>query len=264
MIHNAAFRALHLNKVYVPFRVPQADLFRFLEDCRDLRIRGLSVTIPHKEAVVSKCTKVEAAVRGIGAVNTMIFDKDDTVLGFNTDYRAAMECLDRLLVGDPPAPPPWQHMIALVLGAGGVAKAIGFGLARRGVKVIVASRTLSRARALAKDIGGQAVDWEGRHIVKAHILVNGTPIGMHPNVDETPYEKNRLRPGMVVFDIVYNPEQTLLVKEARLQRCKVVTGVEMFIRQAAHQFHHFTQKPAPTELMRDQLRRAIGPAKYEH
>jgi 3-dehydroquinate dehydratase/shikimate dehydrogenase len=262
IIHNSAFHALHLNKVYVPFRVPQADLLRFLDDCRDLGIRGLSVTIPHKEAVVSKCTKVEAAVRGIGAVNTMVFEKDNTVLGFNTDYRAAMECLDCIFGGDADSPPPWQHMTALVLGAGGVAKAIAFGLARRGAKVIIASRTLSRARALAKDIGGQAVDWDGRHIVKAHVLVNGTPIGMHPNVDEIPYEKSRLRPGMLVFDTVYNPEQTLLVKEARLLRCKVITGVEMFIRQAAHQFHHFTQQPAPTDLMRDQLRRAIGPAKY--
>ena len=94
------------------------------------------------------------------------------------------------------------------------------------------------------------------------MLVNCTPVGMHPNVDETPFDKHHLRPSMVVFDTVYNPENTLLVKDARSQSCTVVTGVEMFVRQACLQFKLFTGQEAPGDLMRDVLKRAIGPAKY--
>jgi len=262
LIHNAAFHELGLNKVYVPFRVPQADLFRFLDDCRKIGIRGLSVTIPHKEAVIPKCHKVEGAVRGIGAVNTIIFQPDGEVLGYNTDYRAAMECLDRALGIDPDAEQPMGKLLALVLGAGGVAKAVAFALRRRGARVVISSRTKSRASQLAKSLDAQAIDWENRHLIDADIVVNGTPIGMHPNVDDTPYEQRHLRPRSLVFDTVYNPEQTLLVKQSRQHGCKVITGVEMFIRQAAHQFHFFAGQEAPTELMREQLKRAIGPAKY--
>ncbi|HEY2893672.1 MAG TPA: shikimate dehydrogenase, partial [Pirellulales bacterium] len=93
-------------------------------------------------------------------------------------------------------------------------------------------------------------------------LVNCTPVGMHPNVDATPYDKHHLRPSMVVFDTVYNPENTLLIKDARSQSCTVVTGVEMFVRQACLQFKQFTGQEAPSDLMRDVLKRAIGPAKY--
>jgi 3-dehydroquinate dehydratase / shikimate dehydrogenase len=154
-----------------------------------------------------------------------------------------------------------QGKTALVLGAGGVARAIGFGLVRSQMRVILASRGMERAKSLAERLGVQAVDWDLRHTVKADLLVNGTPIGMHPNVDETPFDRRYLRPSMVVFDTVYNPEQTLLIKEARAQHCVVVTGVEMFIRQAALQFRHFTEHDAPINFMRDTLRRAIGPAR---
>jgi 3-dehydroquinate dehydratase/shikimate dehydrogenase len=96
----------------------------------------------------------------------------------------------------------------------------------------------------------------------AEVVVNCTPIGMHPNVDESPFNKSSLKPSMLIFDTVYNPESTMLLKEARAHGCTVVSGVEMFIRQAALQFHLFTGKEAPEALMRETLKRAIGPAKY--
>ena len=148
-----------------------------------------------------------------------------------------------------------------MLGAGGAARAIAYGLARRGADVILTSRTSQRAEALAKFVNCKVVDWAARHQHATDILVNCTPLGMHPNVDETPFEKHHLKPSMVVFDTVYNPESTLLIKDARNRSCTVVTGVEMFIRQAALQFKLFTGQEAPAELMRDVLRRAIGPAK---
>jgi 3-dehydroquinate dehydratase/shikimate dehydrogenase len=110
--------------------------------------------------------------------------------------------------------------------------------------------------------GGRCVEWSARHIADTEVLVNCTPVGMHPNVDESPFGKSHLKPGIVVFDTVYNPESTLLLKEARFEGCRVVTGVEMFIRQAALQFLLFTGQEAPDALMRETLKRAIGPVKY--
>lgn len=259
LIHNAAFSHLKMNKVYVPFRVPREDLDEFLANCRELGVKGLSVTIPHKEAVLRHLHRAERAVRGIEAANTIVMEGEVNA-GFNTDFRAAMDSLadalgveesERMLAG----------RIALVLGAGGVSKAIAFGLKRRGADVVISARTSQRAEELAERLECRYVDWIVRHSVKCDILVNGTPLGMHPNVDETPYERRYLRPTVIVFDTVYNPEQTLLVKDARHQGCRVITGVEMFVRQAALQFKHFTGEDAPMDLMRDAVKRAIGAAR---
>jgi 3-dehydroquinate dehydratase/shikimate dehydrogenase len=137
-----------------------------------------------------------------------------------------------------------------------------YGLERRGAKASIASRTRARAQVLAETFGGRVVDWPARHVSDAEIIINCTPVGMHPNVDESPFHKSNLKPSMVVFDTVYNPESTLLVKEARASGCRVVTGVEMFIHQAALQFLLFTGKEAPEAVMRETLKRAIGPVKY--
>lgn len=259
VIHNAAFRELGLNKVYVPFRVPREDLDTFLEGCREMGVRGLSVTIPHKEAVIRRLNKVDGAVRGIGACNTVVFDEGEA-RGYNTDYRAAMDSLDTATGSEGERPLQGKH--ALVLGAGGVAKAVAFGLLRRGAEVTITGRTHEKAVELADRMGCKAVAWEYRHDVDANILVNGTPIGMHPNVDASPYDKRRLISTMTVFDTVYNPESTLLIKDARGAGAKVVTGVDMFVRQAAYQFKLFTGQEPPVPLMRDTLKRVTGAAKY--
>jgi 3-dehydroquinate dehydratase/shikimate dehydrogenase len=125
--------------------------------------------------------------------------------------------------------------------------------------VTVASRTQTRAEKLAAAFDAKSVDWEARHRAPADILINCTPVGMHPNVDESPIHKTFLKPSMLVFDTVYNPESTLLVKDARTRNCAVITGVEMFVRQAMLQFFLFTRQEASPELMRDVLKRAIGP-----
>jgi 3-dehydroquinate dehydratase/shikimate dehydrogenase len=262
-IHNAAFGVASIDAVYVPFRVPFDALGQFIEDVPRLGIRGLSITIPHKEAVAKYLTKVDPAVKGIGAVNTVLFKGPD-VLGYNTDYKAAMDCLEHALGGavPPGTPSPLKDKKVLVLGAGGVARAIMYGLQRRGAKTTIASRTKSRSQYLAETFGGRCIEWSARHISDVEIIVNCTPVGMHPNVDESPFNKSHLKPSMVVFDTVYNPESTLLLKEARSHGCRTVTGVEMFIRQAALQFLLFTGKEGPEPLMRETLKRAIGPVKY--
>ena len=257
IIHNAAFHRLKLNKVYVPFRVPREDLDEFLMDCREFGVKGLSITIPHKQAVMRHMAKADPSVKGIGAANTLILG-DREAVGYNTDYKAAMDSLASAAKADADSN-PFAHKTALVLGAGGVARAVAFGLVQREADVVIASRTYQRAEELANQLECRAVDWEERHTIKPNIVVNGTPIGMHPNVDETPFDRRHLKPSMIVFDTVYNPEQTLLIKDARQQGSKVITGVDMFVRQAAIQFKLFTGHPAPVAEMREDLKRAIGP-----
>ncbi|HMO85322.1 MAG TPA: shikimate dehydrogenase [Lacipirellulaceae bacterium] len=260
-VHNAAFDARGIDAVYVPFRVPPDALDQFMADAPRLGIKGLSVTIPHKEAIARHLTKVDPAVKRIAAVNTVVFDGAEA-LGSNTDYTAAMDCLEHAIGEIGANPSPLAGKRALVLGAGGVARPIVFGLRKRGAQATIASRTLARAERLAAAFDAKAVDWEGRHRGSFDVLINCTPVGMHPNVDESPIHKTFLKPAILAFDTVYNPESTLLVKDARSRNCNVITGVEMFVRQAMLQFFLFTRKEAPADLMRDVLKRAIGPVRF--
>jgi 3-dehydroquinate dehydratase/shikimate dehydrogenase len=260
LIHNAAFAHFGLNKVYVPFRVPREDLGRFIDEAQALGIRGLSITIPHKEEVIKKLTQIDPAVHGIGAANTVVID-GAVRAGYNTDYHAAMLSLLEVMELSSASEKPLSGKSALVMGCGGAGMAITYGLLRRGAHVLVSDIAPRKAEVVAARFNCLAVDWADRHKANPDILVNSTPVGMHPNVDETPYEKHHLRPSMVVFDAVYNPENTLLIKDARSRNCTVVTGIEMFVRQACLQFKHFTGQDGPADLMRDVLRRTIGAVK---
>ena len=261
LIHNAAFAELGMNRVYLPIRVPRESLPSFLDDAAEFGIKGLSVTIPHKEAVLEKLTQADGAVQGIGACNTVVFDGDQR-LGYNTDYRAAMGSLEDAMGGVRGDRSPLDGKTALVLGAGGVGKAVAYGLMRRGARVVVTDGQAQPAALLAKNFGCHLVDWVKRQTVTPDILINCTPVGMHPNVDESPFDKHHMRPNMVVFDAVYNPESTLFIKDARSRSCRVVTGVDMFVRQACLQFELFTGKEGPADLMREVIRRTIAAAKY--
>jgi 3-dehydroquinate dehydratase/shikimate dehydrogenase len=262
IVHNAAFRRLGINAVYVPFRVPREHLAQFMEDAPALGIKGLSITIPHKEAVLKRLSAQDASMAGIGAVNTVLLGDNGGLTGYNTDHQAGLDSLQQALCDHRGRRGAFDGQTALVLGAGGAAKAIGFGLKQMGAHVVIAGRTGQRAQQLADSLKCKTVDWHNRYAVQPDLLINCTPVGMHPNVDATPYDKHHLRPSMVVFDTVYNPENTLLVKEAQSQSCTVVTGVDMFVRQACLQFKLFTGQEAPSDLMREVLKRAIGPAKY--
>jgi 3-dehydroquinate dehydratase / shikimate dehydrogenase len=274
LIHNTALEQAGLNAVYVPFRVPAENLEQFLADAHHWGIRGLSVTIPHKETVLKRLSKFDPAVKGIGAANTLVFEGDD-IIGYNTDMRAAIDSLERavnspqqLTEGAQPAGANIPHghgglerKKALILGAGGAARAMAYGLKRQGAFPVISGRTMKRAQQLAHVLECESIDWNNRHAISPDLIINCSPVGMHPNVDESPYDKRHLRTGTVVFDMVYNPENTLLIKDARAAGCAVVTGVEMFVRQASLQFKLFTGRDAPWELMRDTLKRAIGPAR---
>jgi 3-dehydroquinate dehydratase/shikimate dehydrogenase len=132
-------------------------------------------------------------------------------------------------------------------------------LQREGVIVTIANRTPEKAHRLAEEVGCRAVDWAARHSVICELLINCTSVGMHPNLDESPVHNSFLKPGLIVMECVYTPEQTLLVKDARLRHCHVITGVDMFVRQAALQFELFTGQRAPLDLMRATVKRALSP-----
>ncbi len=258
-IHNAAFRERGIDAVYVPIQVPAGQAKAALEELAWLDLAGLSVTIPHKEAVVPLLARADGAVEQTGACNTMVAGAGGWS-GFNTDYRAAMGVLESAYGGDggPGGDNPLLDKQALILGSGGVARTIAFGLARRGVGVTIAARNEEKAENLAAEVGCRFVAWTQRAGTPCDILVNGTPVGMHPAVDESPVPPAAFRPGMLCFDTVYHPENTMFLKLARERECKSATGVDMFIRQAALQFRHFTGQEAPVDLMREVVARKLG------
>lgn len=259
LIHNAAFQHEGMNCVYIPLRIFKNTFKETLDELKWLDIKGFSVTIPHKEAVLEAIPIHDDPVDDIGAANT-ICRLDGAWHAVNTDYLAALESI-RLGLATAEDEGRIDGKKAVVLGAGGAARAIALGLMRAGAGVTIASRTHARAIALAEELGCQQIAWENRATVFADILVNCTPVGLSPNVNETPYQQNWLRDGQLVFDTVYNPENTLLLKEAREHHCKTVTGIEMFVRQAAEQFLLFTGRPAPLDAMRAALRKGISVVK---
>jgi 3-dehydroquinate dehydratase / shikimate dehydrogenase len=262
LIHNAAFESHNLDCRYLPFRVAPSDLDYFLSWCQSEGIGGLSVTIPHKQAVLPKLTQAESAAQGIGACNTIILNGEE-LIGYNTDYRAAMDCLTEAYTQFKNPANGFQKAAVLILGSGGVSRAIGYGLAQRGAAVTISSRNHQSAQELAGQLGGRSIEWVHRHSIVPDILVNGTPVGMFPDVDDTPFQTHNLTGKTLVFDTIYNPEQTLFIKGAKASKCPIVTGLQMFVRQAAYQYRLFTGQEPPIPVMVKTIRKAISPINYK-
>jgi 3-dehydroquinate dehydratase/shikimate dehydrogenase len=262
LIHNAAFRAEKLNCVYLPLHIPADELTETLEDFTALDLQGYSVTIPHKEAVVGLAQYPDDAVRAIGAANTLYRDDRGRWYAANTDYEAALATV-RLGLSRDGGDDRLDGKTVLILGAGGVAKAIGLAVSRAGVALTVANRNKKRGRDLAEQLNCKFVNWENRGSVFSDILINCTPVGMFPDMDETPFAEQWLREGMLVFDTIYNPENTLLLKLAKERGCRTASGLEMFVRQAAAQFECFLSRPAPLDVMRNALREGMSPVRLK-
>jgi len=262
LIHNAAFRHLGINAVYLPLRVPRGELEPFLKAFDAVPVKGYSVTIPHKEAAAAAAAHQDAPVSLTQAANTLVRGPDGFT-AFNTDYSAAV---DSLLANMPPgvdgSPPTLNSRVVLLVGAGGVGRAVAHAVHREGALLTIVNRTPERSHHIAEELGCRAMDWAARNSIPCEIVINCSSIGMHPNVDESPLHHSVLKPGLVVFDCVYTPETTLLVKEARARSCHVITGVDMFVRQAAQQFRLFTGQEPPIDLMEKTVRRALSPVVY--
>ncbi|WP_435009752.1 shikimate dehydrogenase [Tundrisphaera lichenicola] len=259
-VHNAAFRQLGQNKVMVPILMPGGRLKESLNDVSFLGIRGFSITIPHKQAVLPLLTQADGAVERVAACNTMIVKEDGTRVGYNTDYRAAMESLELSYGGASEGGiSPLSGKQVLILGAGGVARPIAFGMIRRGAAVTLCNRTEENATKLAEELGCRTISWTNRASSIYDVIINCTPVGMHPEVDDTPMLPAGFRAGMVAMDTVYHPENTMFLKLARDHDCQTVSGVDMFVRQAAIQSQLYTGQEPPVDLMRETVKRKLGP-----
>ena len=264
VLHNHMLLRNKVNAVYVPFRVPDGQLHDAVAAMKAVPVGGYSVTIPHKEAAANEAAEVDPLVSTTDAANTLVARPDGSFFAANTDYPAAVESLqahfDELAAANNAPPREFAQMHALILGAGGAARAIAFALHRAGAHVTVTSRTPERAQKLAEHVGCKHTDWANRHnVAPCDLAVNCTPVGMFPKVDESPLHVSFLQPSLTVFDTVYNPEQTLLLRDAKSRGCGIVTGVDMFVRQAAKQFELFTGIAPDLEQMRELLRKAMSP-----
>jgi len=257
-IHNAAFQHLGLNYAYVAFKVE--DVEGALRGIRALTgIRGVSVTIPHKVAVLAHLDEVAPTARNIGAVNTIVSDRG-RLTGYNTD---ATGSLAALRAGNAPV----DGARVLVLGSGGAARAIAFALcmdAKASNVTILAVIDQERDQLVRdlRDKTGSAVsgfqlspDTLAKHIPDVQTMIHCTPVGMSPNREETCVPAALLASHLTVMDIVYNPLETRLLADARRAGCRTVRGLEMFLHQAVGQFELWTQQSAPVDIMRSVLER---------
>jgi 3-dehydroquinate dehydratase / shikimate dehydrogenase len=237
-VHNRAFQARRVDAVYLPFLVHPVQLKDFFQLAEKLPIAGASVTIPHKQKVMRYLDVVEPLARRIGAVNT-IWKKGGRWRGTNTDAAGVVKPLSkRLRLG---------KSSVLIVGNGGAARSAAWALADQGAKVAVTGRNPDRVRAFARLCGAEAIlkeQLDGRHF---DAMVHSTPVGMWPNVNETPFPGKI--PAEVVFDLVYTPMETKLLKEAKSQGKTIVPGIEMFLEQAVAQFEIWTEETAPRSVM---------------
>jgi 3-dehydroquinate dehydratase/shikimate dehydrogenase len=261
LLHNHLFQRMKVNAIYLPFRVQRGQFPQAVEAYNAIPVDGYSVTIPHKESAAQLAREAEPNVQVTKAANTLVRQDGGTFYAANTDYTAAVESLKAHLAEKAKDGPVTQlsQCAVLILGAGGAARALAHALHREGAQLTITSRTFERSHDLAEEVKCKALDWHARHSVFFDILINCTPVGMHPNVDEAPIHFSVLKPGVTVFDTVYTPETTLLIREAKSRGCDTITGVDMFIRQAARQFELFTGQTPPLELMRDIMRKALSP-----
>jgi 3-dehydroquinate dehydratase / shikimate dehydrogenase len=238
-MQNAAFRARRMNAVYLPFRVP--DLGDFMASIEAIAIRGFSVTIPHKEKILAYLDGCDPLAERIGAVNTVVVGGGGKLYGYNTDYIGVLSALDRRM--------RLKGSRVLIVGAGGAARAVAFALAQAGASVWITARRHRRAGSLAKSVGGQAIRRAQLPNQTFDAIVNATPVGMHPLVDESPLNANELN-CKLLFDTIYRPHRTKLMKLAEKRGVETVSGLEMFLAQGGAQWEIWTGERAPVRAMR--------------
>lgn len=248
LIHGAALAEAKLDFTYVAFRVKNAG--EAAAAMRALGIRGFSVTIPHKEAIIPHLDELDAAARHTGSVNTVV-NTDGRLKGYSTDGAGAVRALAS--AGVEP-----RGRRVLIIGTGGAARAIAFQLAAAGIaslrfQAVVEEQKAALCRDLSASFHGLVVDES-----EPDLVINTSPVGMSPHTDALPIDPRTLADGTAVFDIVYNPRETRLLREAAARGLVTVSGVEMFVEQAALQFELFTGAAAPRPLMRRVVLDALG------
>jgi 3-dehydroquinate dehydratase / shikimate dehydrogenase len=247
-VMNTGFRRENVNAVYLPLHAKT--LSDLLAAVKGLPLDGISVTMPYKQAIVAHLDNSDVPTQQCGACNTVVRGKDGRLFGFNTDVYGIVAAIEPRVA--------LQGARVLVLGAGGAGRAAVIGLKAKGAEVTIVNRTPATAAELAKQLGAKTVKRSEVAKLSFDLIFNATPVGMGPEA-ETPLEENELNTTWV-FDSVYNPVDTPLLKLAQSKGCGTISGVEMFLHQAARQFEIWTGKPAPMDAIRQVLLRQLGAA----
>lgn len=261
---NRAFAASGINAVYTAFHVKPESLGDAVRGVRSLGMGGVNVTIPHKVDVMKYLDEIDETARTAGAVNTVV-NRGGALVGYNTDgigyVRSLKEETGIRLEG----------ARILMLGAGGASRGVGHALSKeQPERIIIANRTQERAADLAKELSGfaetESIAWERIDHIKGDvdIIVNTTPIGMHPGVDAMPLHPAGIRPGTVVSDLIYNPLETKFLLAARVAGAVTHGGLGMFVYQGAYAFEYWTGVSAPVEAMREAVLETFGVKEGTH
>ena len=254
-IHNACFDDIGADKLYLPLLVEGSrnEFDRFMKSVLTrprISFKGFSITIPHKrnalDYTIAGRGAVEPLAERIGAVNTLLIGQDGRLSAYNTDYAGAMEAITSALGPKPKL----KELPIAVIGAGGVARAIVAALCDAGANIRIYNRTVERGRKLAAEFDCDFSPLDDLPNIDAKLVINCTSIGMHPDIDAAPLPKEYINKEMTIFDTVYNPPQTLLLKQAKQKKARTIDGVSMFVNQAAAQFKLFTGKDPNAKLMR--------------
>jgi 3-dehydroquinate dehydratase/shikimate dehydrogenase len=246
LLHNTGFAARHVNAVYLPFLVRQ--LGDFLSAVSEFRVRGFSVTLPHKQAILKHLKECEPLAAEIGAVNTVVVRSNGSLYGCNTDYVGVLRALQKKL--------SIKGSRVLIFGAGGSARAAAFALARAGAVVGICARGEKAARELARAAGGEVVPRRALRTEFFDAVLNTTPVGMHPHDGISPLAPGELH-CRIVMDLIYRPQRTQLLNIAAKKGITVVSGVEMFLAQGIAQWEIWMEKRAPESAMRRVVLRAL-------
>lgn len=253
-MHNAGFKYFNLDYVYVPFHVKGENLKSAIAGARSLDIRGLNVTIPHKIDVMQYLDVIDETAELIGAVNTIKFGEE--VKGYNTDGLGAVRGIEELI--------PVKNRKIVILGAGGASRAISFQVILSGAgQIVVANRTREKALKLVlnlkdnSDVDVKAIGLDEeleKELEDADILINTTPIGMYPHIDQKPLvTSDMMHEGLVVNDMIYNPLETGLLREARMAGAETISGIKMLIYQGIESFKIWTGMEPPLKLFKEAI-----------
>ncbi|MBU0999786.1 shikimate dehydrogenase [Patescibacteria group bacterium] len=243
-MHNLAYKALGIDDefVFVASQVKSEDLSDFIKGVKAMNIQGIACTIPHKRGIIKYLDSVDEVAQKIGSVNTVV-NSAGLLKGYNTDWLGIINPLEKIT--------SLKSKTVALIGAGGTARAAAYGVTKKGAKLTIYNRSLKKGEKLAKEFGGEALSLQNLEKIKdADIIFNATPLGMHPNENKTPIPKELIRKNQIVFDAVYTPSETKLLRDAKSAGAQIISGTEMFIEQGATQFKLFTGKVVPVDVMK--------------
>jgi shikimate dehydrogenase len=258
-MHNAAFEALNMDWIYVPLLTPPEHVQDAVAGLRAMSFRGANITVPLKELIPPLMDELSEVAKQIGSVNTVCCRADGTLYGTSTDGIGFLRSLEaeEVEVG--------EDLAVVLLGTGGSARAVANALIQVGARVTVVSRHRDRAAQMLWELGAEAhaLQYHDPAVVRvmrdAQLLVNTTPLGLYPNVDEMPpIPLEGLHPDMLVYDLIYNPPVSKLLHEAQERGCRIMNGVKMLVYQGAESFRLWTGQYPPVDVMEQVVRKALG------